>query len=95
MARNHGQVIDKYRSISIELEALGLRQYVMDSYFHYHISQQTGYSMRTVRSIIDRYEETKEYNYFQKFLGTIPNVYGRVRKHLITTMVNSNITNEG
>lgn len=95
MARNHKQVIDKYRNISIELEALGLRQYVMDSYFHYHISQQTGYSMRTVRSIIDRYEETKDYTCFEKFLSTIPNVYVNIRKYLIKTMVNSNITNEG
>ena len=91
MARNHWQVIDRYRTISIELEALGLRSYVIDSYFHYQISQHTGYSIRTVRQIIEKYEKTKDFNCFEKFLSTIPDVYASIRKQLIKTMVTSNI----
>ena len=91
MARNHHQVIDHYRNTLVELEALGLRSYVMDAYFHHRISTATGYSLVTVRKIIDKYEKTKDYNCFKKFLNTIPDVYDNIKHSLIHSMIHANI----
>ena len=94
MARNHRQVIEGYRNLCIELEALGLRNYVMESYYFYIISEQTKYSPETIRKIISKYEKTKDHAYFETFLKTIPNIYNKLRKSLIKIMVNTNISED-
>lgn len=94
MARNHQQVIERYRKIKMEHAALGMKDWICDRRIYFEISKQVDYEVEVVKKIIQKHKKTEEWKDYDFFLDNIPSAYDKIKDYLTKHIVYSRIYNE-